>query len=92
MKEGTVRRIRLKHRLLINRHHPHARRPAGHLSVKELAKKLAVAEHWIYYQIESGRLIAKRDAVSGFYLLPDHPDTVAKLQKLKSREVQIVHL
>jgi DNA invertase Pin-like site-specific DNA recombinase len=90
--EGTVRRIRLKHRLLIDRHHPHAQRPAGHLSVKQLAEKLAVAEHWIYYQIESGRLIAQRDTVRRFYLFPDRPDTIAKLRKLKLGEVQIVHL
>jgi DNA invertase Pin-like site-specific DNA recombinase len=90
--ESTVRRIRLKHRLLVDRRHPVRLRPTGNISVKELAQRLAVPQHWVYYQIQRGRIEVPRDPVTGLYLFPDQPKTVERLKKLRDGKLKIVRL
>ena len=92
VRESTVRRLRLKHRLLVDRHHPHRLRPAAYVSVSELAQRLGMPPHWIYYQIQSGRIEISRGPGSGLYLFPDQPETVEQLKQLKAGEVEIVRL
>jgi hypothetical protein len=90
--ESTVRRLRLKHRMMVDRHHPHRLRPTGHLAIRELAQRLSLPEHWIYYQIRSGRIEIARDPATGLYLFPDRPETVAQLQRLSEGKIDIVRL
>lgn len=92
VQERTVRRIRLKQRLLLDRHHPQRRRPAGYLAVGELAQKLAVEQHWIYYQIQSGRIAIARDPTTRLYLFPDQSETITQLEQLRDGKLEIVRL
>ena len=90
--ESTVRNLRLKHRIIRERRRSHPQRPAGHLSVAQVAQLLGVAEHWIYARIYRGRIQVARDTVSRLYLLPDHPDTLRQLQQLQTGTVKTVRL
>lgn len=62
--ESTVRNIRLKHKLLVDRHHPHRHRPPGHLPIARLAELVDVPQHWFYYQLRAGRIIVPRNSGS----------------------------
>ncbi|HET8630570.1 MAG TPA: recombinase family protein, partial [Thermomicrobiales bacterium] len=90
--ESTVRNIRLKHRLLIARRQADPRRPTGHLSVTQVAQRLDVAEHWVYARIYRQQILVARDATTGLYLFPDHPDALALLAQLKAGAVKTVRL
>jgi DNA invertase Pin-like site-specific DNA recombinase len=90
--ESTVRNLRLKHRILVERQQSHPQRPAGHLTVVQLADHLGVPEHWIYARIYRGQIQVTRDAASRLYLFPDHPDTLAQLQQLKAGTTKTVRL
>ena len=79
---STVRTIRLKHRVLLNRSQSHPRRIQGHLTVPQLTKLLDVPCHWIYYQIDKGSILIEKDSKTGLYLFPDAPDTIKRLKKL----------
>ena len=89
---STVRNIRLKHRILIARRQSDPRRPTGHLSVAQVAQRLGVAEHWVYARIYRRQILVDRDATSGLYLFPDHPDALALLEQLKAGAVKTVRL
>jgi hypothetical protein len=90
--ESTVRNIRLKHRIRVNRNHPHRHRPPGHLPIARLSQLIEAPQHWIYFQIRSGRIIVNRDPVTRHYLFPDQPKTVELMKKLKAGEIEIVRL
>lgn len=89
--ESTVRRLRLQHRLLINRHHPQPGRPANSWSVSDVTTQLRLPPHWIYYQIQCGRLQIPRDPDTGLYFLPAHSSTLEQLEQLKNGFVQTVY-
>lgn len=89
---STVRNVRLRHRIFMDRSQPDPHRPGGHLTVAHVAQQLAVTENWIYARIYSGRIRVARDAATGMYLLPDCPATLEQLQKLKAGEAKIVRL
>ncbi len=90
--ESTVRNIRLKHKVFVDRHHPRRERPEGYLPVAQAARLLGVEQHWIYYQIRSGHLEVSRDQSTGLYLIPEKPETMKQLEKLKAGEVENVRL
>ena len=90
--ESTVRNIRLKHGIKVNRNHPHRHRPPGHLPIAQLSQLIEAPQHWIYFQIRSGRIIVNRDPVTRHYLFPDQPKTIKLLKKLKAGEIKIVRL
>lgn len=90
--ESTVRNLRLKHRIVRERRQSHPHRPAGHLSVAQVAQLLGVAEHWIYARIYRGQIQVARDTVSRLYLFPDRPDTLRHLQQLQAGTVETVRL
>ena len=89
---STVRNVRLRHRIFMDRSQPDPHRPGGHFTVAYVAQQLAVTENWIYARIYSGRIRVARDAATGMYLLPDCPATLEQLQKLKAGEAKIVRL
>jgi hypothetical protein len=88
---STVRNIRLKHEIQVDRHHPH-HRPPGHLSIAQLSQTLDVPQHWIYYLIRERRILVQRDPQTKHYLFPARPETIEQLKKLKAGEIQIVRL
>jgi len=90
--ESTVRNLRLKHRIVRERRRSHPQRPAGHLSVAQVAQLLGVAEHWIYARIYRGQIQVARDTVSRLYLFPEGPDTLRHLQQLQAGTVETVRL
>jgi hypothetical protein len=89
---STVRRVRLRHRIFIDRSQPDPHRPGGHWPIAHVAQQLAVTQNWIYARIYSGRIRVARDATTGLYLFPDGPDTLEQLQKLKTGKTKIVRL
>lgn len=89
---STVRLLRTKHRLLKPRPPSHPHRPAGHLTIRQIAAHLGVSEHWLYDRIYKGRIIVARDPETRLYLFPDHPATWAQLQQLKAGALQVVQL
>jgi hypothetical protein len=90
--ESTVRSIRLRHAIFIERSRSHPRRPAGHLTVARLAQQLEVEQHWLYARIYNGRIQVERDARTGLYLFADNAETVEQLRKLRDGEVKTVRL
>jgi hypothetical protein len=90
--ESTVRRIRLHQRVFLERPKFHPGRPAGYLSVAEVAEQLGVTQQWLYHHIYAGHIDLLRDPTTKLYLFPDHPDTLAQLQQLKFGKCKIVHL
>lgn len=90
--ESTVRNIRLKHKVFVDRHHPRRQRPEGYLPIAQVARRLGVKQHWIYYQIRSGHLEVRRDRVTGLYLIPEKAEAMTQLKDLKAGKVKIVRL
>jgi hypothetical protein len=90
--ESTVRRIRLKQRIFLERPSVHPGRPEGYLAVSQVAERLGVSQQWLYYRIYAGQIDLPRDEATSLYLFPDHPDTLAQLQQLKMGTCKVVHL
>ena len=85
---STVRNIRLQHGILQKRSQSHPRCVPGCLTVPRLAAQLDVTAHWIYDRIHNGTIAVARDERTGLYLFPDHPNTLAELQKLRVGEIE----
>jgi hypothetical protein len=81
---STVKTIRLKHRLMQQRHQSHPRHVAGSLTVPQLARRLGVSPHWLYDRLANGRIQLDKDPTTGLYLFPDQPTTVERLQQLQA--------
>ena len=81
---STVKGIRLKHRILIQRSQSHPRRIPGHLTVPQIARALGVRKHWIYDRIHNGTIQVTRNAETGLYLFPDHPVTIEQFKQLQT--------
>ena len=81
---STVKTIRLKHRLMQQRHQSHPRHVAGSLTVPQLARRLGVSPHWLYDRLANGRIQLDKDPTTGLYLFPDQPTTVEHLQQLQA--------
>jgi hypothetical protein len=79
-----VRTIRLRHRVLRQRHQSHPRRIAGRLTVPQLARVLGVTPHWLYDRIHNGTIPATKDPAIGLYLFPDDPVIVERLRALSA--------
>jgi len=85
---STVRRVRLKHRLLQNRSQSHTRRIQGFLTVPQLTKLLDLPRYWIYNQIAKEKIQIEKDAKTGLYLFSDTPETLQLLKKLRGGELR----
>jgi len=80
---STVQTIRLRHGCLQQRHQSHPRHIPGSLTVSQLAKALAVSQHWLYDRIHNGVIGIRPDLATGLYLFPDEPSTLAQLRQLR---------
>ena len=85
---STVRRVRLKHRLLQKRSQSHPRRIQGFLTAPQLTKLLDLPRYWIYNQIAKEKIQIEKDAKTGLYLFPDTPETLQLLKKLRGGELR----
>jgi DNA invertase Pin-like site-specific DNA recombinase len=90
--ESTVRHIRLRQRLFLERSRSHPGRPAGYLSVTQLGKRLGVTDQWLYYRIHCGQIAVARDAAAGLFLFPDDPDLLTQLQHLVAGARKVVQV
>jgi hypothetical protein len=84
---STVKTIRLQHRLMHRASQSHPRRVSGYLTVPQLIDKLQVPRSWIYDRIHNGTIRVTRDASTGCYLFPDHPDTLRQFRQLWAGEI-----
>lgn len=87
---STVRRVRLRHRLLVKPGQSHPRHIAGCLTVAEIAAALQVPPNWIYDRIRNGTIHVERDAERHLYLFPDRPRTLTLFKQLCAGELQNV--
>jgi hypothetical protein len=85
---STIRTIRLRRRLFRERHQSHPRNVDGHLTVSQLARKLDVANHWVYDRIYNGTVQIAKDTATGLYLFPDETATIEKFRDLKEGKVR----
>lgn len=88
---STVKGIRLKHKLLVNRSQSHPRRIAGYLTVPQLADALGLSVHWFYDRIQNGTIEITHDETLGLYLFPDQPKTLRQFKQLKAGKCQRLH-
>jgi DNA invertase Pin-like site-specific DNA recombinase len=79
---STVKTIRLRHGVMIERHQSHPRRIEGFLTVPQLAKELGVTVHFIYDRIHKGTIEIVKDQATRLYLFPDRPATIKQFRNL----------
>jgi hypothetical protein len=80
---GTVKTIRLRHRVFRVRHQSHLRRVAAYLTMSQLTERLGLTPHWIYDRIHNGTIQVAKDAQRQTFLFPDRPETLVQLQQLR---------
>ena len=89
---STVRIIRLRHRLLVNRSQSQPRRIPGHLTVSQVAERLQVSKHWIYDRIHNGTIEIEQDPETKLFLFKNDHVTIKLLEQLKAGKAQKVRL
>jgi len=87
---STVRTIRHRHGRLQRYHGPRPRRFDGFLTIPQAAEALGVTPNWLYNHIRRGRIDIQRDETTRMYLLPDRPETVENLRRLRDGEIDHV--
>jgi DNA invertase Pin-like site-specific DNA recombinase len=85
---STVRGIRLRHGLLIERRQSHPRRIPGCLTVSQIARELRLTAHWIYDRIHNGTIEVSLDPTRKLFLFPDRPETLSQFRQLRAGELQ----
>ena len=89
---NTVKIIRLKHRIFLNRSQSHPRHITGFLTIRQLSQITSVSAHWIYDRIHNGQIeIAMTHLAQykkGLYLFADTEETVNKICGLKDGHFQ----
>jgi DNA invertase Pin-like site-specific DNA recombinase len=84
---NTVRILRLKHKVFLQRSQSHPRRIPGFLTVTQLAQQLALMPHWIYDRIHNGTIQIVKDPERGLFLFPDNAQTLDLFQQLKAGQL-----
>ena len=87
---SMIETIRRRHHLLHVSRGQQPRHVDGRLTVRELAARLGTTEDWIYTAIKRGQIAVERDAGTNLYLFSDNPETIAAIQRLRTREVRHV--
>lgn len=73
---STVQTIRLKHRLLQKESQSHQLKKDGFLSIRQIAEKLDVDNHWVYDRIHNGRIKTNKMKA---YLFPNNYEVLKLL-------------
>jgi hypothetical protein len=80
----SVRKIRKAHQWRGRRLHPNPDMIEGRLTVGGLARRLQVSPNWVYRRLYNGTIdpaYVEREARSQSYLIEDHPELMAQLQR-----------
>lgn len=85
---STVKRIRLKNGIMIEKYQSHPRQVPGYLTITQIANSLDVAHHWLYDRIYKGTITVERHPGINLYLFPDEPSTIPKFRALLEGQVQ----
>ena len=80
---STVKTIRLRHRILVEKRQSHPRYIRGKWTIPQLALRLKVERHWVYDRIHKGTIAISRDAKTRLYLFPAKPETLRVLRQLQ---------
>ncbi len=81
---STVKTIRLQHGRIHRFWGPRPRKVDGFITLPQLAKKLDVKPHWIYYLIRRKFVEITRDQETKLYLFPDRPQTLEDFRQLQA--------
>ena len=85
---STVKQIRLRHGVAVERSRSYPRRITGYLTVPQIAKRLKVPPHWLHDRIHNGTIQVKKHRTWKLYLFPDTPKTLAQFRQLREGKVQ----
>jgi DNA invertase Pin-like site-specific DNA recombinase len=85
---STVKQIRLRHGIAIERSRSYPRRITGYLTVPQLAQYLKVPLHWLHDRIHNGTIRVKKDRTRRLYLFPDTARTLTLFQQLRDGKVK----
>jgi len=84
---STVQTVRLKHRILQKQSQSHQLKKEGYLSIRQIAEKLGVDNHWIYDRIHNGRIRISKNTEMNAYLFPDSYEVIKLLNQLKNGHI-----
>jgi DNA invertase Pin-like site-specific DNA recombinase len=85
---STVKCIRLRCGVMVQRSQSHPRRIPGFLTVPQLAELLGVTPHWLYDRIHNSTIVVEKDAPTGLFLFPDTTDTIERFRQLRAGTIQ----
>jgi len=85
---STVKQIRLRHGIAVERSRSYPRRIAGNLTVPQLAEYLKVPLHWLHDRIRNGKIRVKKHRTWKLYLFPDTPKTLTLFKQLRDGKVK----
>jgi len=85
---STVKLIRLRHGVQLERTHSYPRQIDGYLTVPQLARSLKVPSHWLYDRIHNGTIRIMKHLKYKLYLFPDTSKTLAQLGQLRDGKVK----
>lgn len=88
MNAGTVKKLRLTHRVLGSPHKSQPRRKPGYLTIPQLADKLKVTRQKIYHRVLDGTIKVKKDESLKCYLFPDKLATLTQLRQLFDGKIE----
>jgi DNA invertase Pin-like site-specific DNA recombinase len=84
---SSVQIVRLRHGLVRDHKQSHPRQIPGYLTVPQLTAMLGLERSWIYDRIHNGTIQISLDPGRNLYLFPDTPDTLDRLRRLRTGEV-----
>ncbi|HLJ93786.1 MAG TPA: recombinase family protein [Gemmataceae bacterium] len=85
---STVKHIRLRHGIAVERARSYPRRVEGYLTVPQIARSLRVPLHWLHDRIHNGTIRVKKHRAWKLYLFPDNPKTLAQFKQLQDGKVK----
>lgn len=85
---STVKHIRLRHGVSVERSHSYPRQIAGYLTVPQIARSLQVPSHWLHDRIHNGTIRVKKHRQWKLYLFPDTPKTLVQFKELRDGKVK----
>jgi DNA invertase Pin-like site-specific DNA recombinase len=85
---STVKHIRLRHGVSVERSRSYPRCIAGYLTVPQIARSLKVPNHWLHDRIHNGTIRVKQHRVWRLYLFPDSPETLTQFRQLRDGKIK----
>jgi hypothetical protein len=85
---STVKQIRLRQGITVERSRSYPRRIAGYLTVPQLAERLKVPAHWLHDRIHNGTIQVKKHPTWKLYLFPDTTKTLGQFRQLRDGKLK----